>query len=126
MQIRTHRSLGFTLVEIMIVVAVIGLLASIAIPSMTRARFKAQQRVCIANLRAIDAAKDQWAMETRRRTGDRARRSAINQYIKGGLTPKCPAEGIYRYGPVAFPPSCNIPDHALIVDFIDAGDPDAE
>lgn len=55
MKSKSSRVAGFTLVEIMIVVAIIGLLAAIAIPNFVRARLRAQQTVCINNLRQIDA-----------------------------------------------------------------------
>jgi prepilin-type N-terminal cleavage/methylation domain-containing protein len=64
MKIRTNRNAGFTLVEIMIVVAIIGLLAAIAIPNFIKARTTSQMNACINNLRQIDSAKHQWALES--------------------------------------------------------------
>jgi prepilin-type N-terminal cleavage/methylation domain-containing protein len=65
MKILNTREAGFTLVEIMIVVAIIGLLASIAIPNFARARTTSQVNACINNLRQIDAAIQQYALENK-------------------------------------------------------------
>ena len=63
MKINTNKKAGFTLVEIMIVVAIIGLLAAIAIPNFIRARKQSQTTTCLNNLRQIDSAKQQYALE---------------------------------------------------------------
>jgi len=96
MKISTSRQSGFTLVEIMIVVAIIGLLAAIAIPNFVRARTSAQSNTCINNLRQIDAAKQQWALETRQPGSAEPVATDIDPYLgrnasTAGLV--CPAGG---------------------------------
>ncbi len=102
---KTNR-MGFTLVEIMIVVAIIGLLAAIAIPSFMKARTTSQQKACINNLRQIEAGKEQWALEARKRQGDTTDATAINEYMK--KAPTCPSGGTYSYSVIGTDSSCSI------------------
>ena len=84
MQIKTNKTAGFTLVEIMIVVAIIGLLAAIAIPNFVKARETAQLNSIFNNLRIIEGAKDQWALESKNGTGADTDLVIISDYLKGG------------------------------------------
>jgi len=102
-----NRKLGFTLVEIMIVVAIIGLLAAIAIPSFVKARNTSQQNACINNLRIIDAGKEQSAMAYRLTDGNSVLTASVNEYIKGNTTPICPGGGTYNYSLIGSAPLCN-------------------
>jgi prepilin-type N-terminal cleavage/methylation domain-containing protein len=93
----TAKKQGFTLVEIMIVVAIIGLLAAIAIPNFVKARTTSQQNACINNLRLIDAAKQQWALEQRKQTTDTPAASGtdLQPYLGRGANgelPTCPVD----------------------------------
>jgi len=112
---RALRLHGFTLVEIMIVVSIIGLLASIAIPNFVKARDTARTNTCIANLRQIDSAKQQWALETRQAstaTPTSTDLIGVTQYIKN--SPTCPIDTAktfatsYTIGGVSANPSCQI------------------
>jgi len=103
---------GFTLVEIMIVVAIIGLLAAVAIPNFMRAREKAQTNACIANLKQIDGAKTLYALDNNLSTGDAVvMGDLVSDYIKS--TPSCPAGGTYTVGAIGTTPTCTVSGHEL-------------
>ena len=104
---------GFTLIEIMIVVAIIGLLAAIAVPNFVKARTQSQTNACINNLRQIDSGKEQAALEFKLSQGVTVPVDSVNAYVKGGTTPTCPASGAYVYNVLGTNPTCNVSNHAL-------------
>jgi prepilin-type N-terminal cleavage/methylation domain-containing protein len=92
MKVTTSRKSGFTLVEIMIVVAIIGLLAAIAIPNFIKARESSQKNACIANMKQLEGAVQTWALENGWKTGDPAPAYAAIVGAAGYITrdPHCP------------------------------------
>ena len=106
----------------MIVVAIIGLLAAIAIPNLVKARATSQANACINNLRQYDEAVNQFALEKGKKTGDVVTADDVKPYIKltsAGALPACPAGGTYDFAnwAVAHTPRCSLqsldPPHNL-------------
>lgn len=114
---RRERAGAFTLVEIMIVIGIIALLVSVATPYYVRYRTNAQTKSCLANLKQLDAAKEQWALEAHKITGDPCFMTNIvglDKYIKN--TPECPATTApYVLGNIGERPVCQsgLTEHTL-------------
>ena len=110
---------AFTLVEIMIVVLIIGILVAIAVPNFIRARESARGRACVANLRQIDSAKEQYAMDQKLAQGSTMPAlstlcgTGTTTYIKGGA-PLCPSSGTYVVGNLGVDPTCSIGTTAAV------------
>jgi hypothetical protein len=94
-------------------VAVPGLLAAIAIPNFEKARATSQKNACINNLREIQAAKQQWALEKNKTQTDVPTWDDLQPYLGGTVPLVCPAGGTYSINAISDPPTCSHPGHEL-------------
>ena len=108
-------SKGFTLVEIMIVVAIIGILIAIAVPGFVKARTQSRIKACQENLTKIDGAKEQYALENNLAAGAAAPAWSdiigSDKYVKS--TPTCPESGTYTVATIGTAPSCSVSGHVM-------------
>jgi len=111
MRIKTFHRAGFTLVEIMTVVAIVGFLAAIAIPNLVRARSTSQMDTCINNLRQIDSAKQQWVLEKGKQATDTPVEADIAPYVgRSGTTATvhCPLDAAKTFATSYTINACNV------------------
>ena len=114
MQIQASGRAGFTLVEIMIVVAIIGLLAAIAIPNFIRAKETSQRTTCMLNLKGLAGVKAIWALENKRTSTDTPTDEEIfGPSLYMSTKPACPTSGTYSLNQVDTKPTCTVPTHTL-------------
>ena len=90
-----------------------GLLAAIAVPNFVKARETAQQNACINNLRIIESAKQQWALENNKPENATPLNRDLTQFLPNNAMPTCPKGGRYTVGKISLAPKCSQPGHAL-------------
>ena len=105
----SRKNSGFTLLEIMIVVAIIGLVATMGYPAFIRFRARTQQSLCNNSLRIIEGGKERHLIEMP--TAPSGLGDLVPTYIK--RTPSCPSDGIYSLNAADVTPSCNVSGHHL-------------
>ena len=90
------------------IIALVGIFAYIAIPNFIKARSTSAQNPCINNLRQIEGAKNELALETGKTNGAVVEVNQLTNYLYRGVMPKCPQGGIYTIGKVGENPTCSL------------------
>ncbi|MBI2844719.1 MAG: prepilin-type N-terminal cleavage/methylation domain-containing protein [Armatimonadetes bacterium] len=109
---KPENKLGFTLIEMTIVVLIIGILAMIALPAYMNVRENSRARVCRSHLRHLQDAKERWALDNRKIASDEATLDdLIPNYLKE--TPLCPSSGTYDLKTVGEDVTCSISGHTM-------------
>ncbi len=121
MNYSANKMRGFTLVEIMVVVAIIGVLAAIAIPSVNKARKRSQVTGCQANLRTLKVTINTWAFNNKKPDGAELTLEDLEGEFDNGL-PRCPSGGEYTVTVVGEDPTCNVVGHSLSEEDEEEGD----
>ena len=113
MRIRTStRRSGFTLIEIMIVIGIIGLLMLAVMPNLLNARKRAAKGICQMNIEQIEGAKQQWVLNEKKKDTDTPTEDDLKSYLKDNKFPSCPGGGTYSINPVETKATCSLPEHA--------------
>ena len=105
---RNRRQFGFTLVEIMVVIAIIGMLMGVATLGISHAIKSSKQNICNMNIEAIESAKEMWSLESKKGDNDTAGEDDLKVHLKNNLFPTCPSGGTYSINPNNVKATCSI------------------